>query len=151
SFACSLNPACSSTQVPLVGVSVLTRTSLIATLLTAPSPDGKELTALPRSVEYIALPAELFDTLTPEWIGQHFHGRVLVEFDVEKDLTDARLSLIPPEQRIVSWRGSAGPAADLSDLQARFAKMSATPARFYKLVNTASSIREEFLPLSLLK
>ncbi|HEY2964068.1 MAG TPA: type I 3-dehydroquinate dehydratase [Pyrinomonadaceae bacterium] len=127
---------------------MITRTSLIATLSTALSPGGKELTALSRSVEYLALPAELFGVVTPEWLGQHFHGSVLYELNVERDLDDALLSRIPAEQRIVSWSGAA---ADLVQLQRRFAEISAVPARFYKLVNTAANIREEFLPLTLLK
>ena len=125
-----------------------TRTSLIATLLDAPSPDGKELIALPRSVEYVALPAALIGKLTPEWIAQFFAGRVLYELNAERDLNDARWRTIPAEQRIVSWSGSA---SDLADLQRHFASLATVPAQFYKLVNTAATIREEFLPLALLK
>ncbi len=61
---------------------------------------------------------------------------------------EALLSRIPVEQRIVSWRGEA---ADVAYLQRKLEEISAVPARFYKLVNKAKSISEEFLPLSLLK
>jgi 3-dehydroquinate dehydratase/shikimate dehydrogenase len=112
------------------------------------SPDGAELAALPSSVEYLALPAGLFGTLSQEWLAQHFHGSVLYELGLEHDLDEALLSKIPVEQRIVSW---TGPASDLTQLQRRFSEVSAIPARFYKLVNKASHVREEFLPLALLK
>lgn len=125
-----------------------TRTSLIATLLDAPSPDGKELIALPRSVEYVALPAALIGKLPPEWIAQFFAGRVLYELNAERDLNDARWRTIPAEQRMVSWSGSA---SELAELQRHFASLATVPAHFYKLVNTAATIREEFLPLALLK
>ena len=127
---------------------MLTRTSLIATLSTALSPDGAELATLPRSVEYLALPADLFGTFSEERLRQNFPGSVLYELDAKRDLDEALLRRIPIEQRIVSW---SGVAADLDELQRRFAEISATPARFYKLVNTAASVREEFLPLNLLK
>ena len=127
---------------------MLTRTSLIATLSTALSPDGAELATLPRSVEYLALPADLFGTFSEERLRQNFPGSVLYELDAKHDLDEALLRKIPVEQRIVSWNGVA---ADLNELQRRFAEISATPARFYKLVNTAASVREEFLPLNLLK
>jgi 3-dehydroquinate dehydratase/shikimate dehydrogenase len=112
------------------------------------SPDGAELAVLPSSVEYLALPAGLFGTLSQEWLAQHFHGSVLYELGLEHDLDEALLSKIPVEQRIVSW---TGPASDLTQLQRRFSEVSAIPARFYKLVNKASHVREEFLPLALLK
>jgi 3-dehydroquinate dehydratase/shikimate dehydrogenase len=84
----------------------------------------------------------------PEWVGRHFSGQVLYELNVEHDLNDDVLSRIPVEQRIVSWYGEA---SDLAELQSRFAAMSATPARFYKLVQTARTVSQEFLPLHLLK
>jgi 3-dehydroquinate dehydratase/shikimate dehydrogenase len=123
----------------------MTRSSLIATLSAPASPDARELSALPEAVDFIELRAGLVD---PEWISQHFRGQVLYEFNSEQHRDDALLSRIPVDQRIVSWYGEA---SDLADLQARFAELSAIPARFYKLVNTARTISEEFLPLHFLK
>jgi len=123
----------------------MTRASLIANLSTPPSPDGRELSALPQSVEFVALRAGLVD---PEWVSQHFSGTVLHELNVDEDLNETLLSRVPVEQRIVSWYGEA---SSLAELQAKFAELSAIPARFYKLVNTARTISEEFLPLQLLK
>ena len=103
---------------------------------------------MPRSVEYVAVPAALIGKLTPEWIAQFFAGRVLYELNAECDLNDTLLRTIPADQRIVSWSGSA---SNLAELERHFASIASVPARFYKLVNTAGTIREEFLPLALLK
>ena len=126
----------------------MTRASLIATLSTAPFSDGKELSALPASVEWLEVRAGLARDLQPDWLSQHFRGRVLYELNVAHDLDEALLREIPAEQRIVSWYGEA---SDVAELQQCLAEISAVPARFYKLVNTARSISEEFLPLQLLK
>lgn len=123
----------------------MTRASLIANLSTPLSADGRELTALPQSVEFVELPAGL---VASDWVRQHFAGQVLYELNAEHDLNENLLSKIPVEQRIVSWHGEA---SDLAELQARFEQLAAIPARFYKLVNTARTISEEFLPLHLLK
>lgn len=123
----------------------MTCASLIANLSTPLSADGRELSALPPSVEFVALRPDVVD---PEWVSQHFSGTVLYELNVEHDLNETLLDRIPVEQRIVSWYGEV---SNLAELQSRFAQVSATPARFYKLVNTARTIGEEFLPLQLLK
>ncbi|HKS09967.1 MAG TPA: type I 3-dehydroquinate dehydratase [Pyrinomonadaceae bacterium] len=123
----------------------MTRASLIANLSTPLSADGRELRALPPSVEFVELRAGLVD---PEWVSQHFSGQILYELKVEDDLNEDVLNRIPVEQRIVSWYGEA---SNLAELQARFSEVSAIPARFYKLVNKARTISEEFLPLQLLK
>lgn len=111
-------------------------------------PEAEALAALPPSVDYLEVPAELFGTVAVDWIRQRFHGRVLYEINSERDLNEALLSSIPPDARIVSWYGAA---SELPQLQRKWAEIFAVPARFYKLVNTARNIREEFLPLHLLK
>jgi 3-dehydroquinate dehydratase/shikimate dehydrogenase len=126
----------------------MTRASLIATLSKAPTPDGKELTALPKAVDFLEVRPGLVRDLNAEWLRQHFRGELLYEFNVEHDLGEALLSQIPIERRIVAWYGEA---PDLPRLQRKVAEISAIPARFYKVVNTARSISEEFLPLRLLK
>jgi 3-dehydroquinate dehydratase / shikimate dehydrogenase len=107
-----------------------------------------ELAALPAAVDCLALPASLAGELNAGWLQQHFHGDVLYELDVERDRDARLLSRIPIEQRIVSWHGVA---ADVTHLQQCLAEMSTVPARFYKLVNSARNIKEEFLPLHFLK
>src|SRR6185503_7815343 len=122
--------------------------SLIATLSSTPSPDGKELASLSLYVEFLELPAGLASELSPEWIRHHFRGEPLYELSLERDLNEASLRDIPVANRIVSWYGHA---ANVAQLQSKFAELAAVPARFYKLVNTATSISEEFLPLTFLK
>lgn len=123
----------------------MTRASLIANLSTPSSPDGRELSALPSTVGFVALRPGVVD---PEWVNQHFSGSVLYELNVEDGLNETLLGLIPVEQRIVSWYGEA---STLAEFQTTFAELAKIPARFYKLVNRARTIGEEFLPLHLLK
>ena len=125
-----------------------TRASLIATLSTASATDGKELLALPEAVDFLEIPSPLVDALDPDWLRRNFRGDVLYELDLERDRDRDLLHQSPEAQRIVSWRGEA---ADLAALQRKLEEISAVPARFYKLVNKAKTISDEFLPLSLLR
>lgn len=154
------------------------RASLIATLTQRPSPDGKELVALPDSVEWLEVRADLVRDLDPEWLRGYFRGRLLfalrsqdeggnnsdslpdrrrrletaarvydrVELE-SRDLSQELLARIPIEKRLVSWHGAAN---NLSELHARFERLSSTPASLYKLVTTATKISQEFAPLYLL-
>ena len=127
---------------------MITRTSLVAKLSKPPATDGNELAALPKNVDFLELPSSLVDDLDPAWLRQHFHGEVLYEIDVERDLDEALLSRVPVAQRIVTWHGEV---SDVAQLRRKLDEISTIPARFYKLVNKAGSISDEFLPLSLLK
>lgn len=146
--------------------------SLIATLLEPPSPDGAELTALPDSVDMLEVRADLGGDIDPEWLRSHFHGRLLYAFrteggsslnrrerlqkaaqfydwiELEIETDSVLFDVIPPEKRLLSWYGRVNDLAQLND---RFAQLSSVPAAAYKIVTTADSIAEEFLPLSLLK
>jgi 3-dehydroquinate dehydratase/shikimate dehydrogenase len=149
------------------------RASLIATLFEPPSPDGAELTALPEAVEWLEVRADRID-IDPEWLRNHFKGRLLyvfrtegctalnrserlktaarfydrLEIEAETDLSEDLLEVIPAEKRLLSWYGQVN---DLSQLNDRFAQVSSVPAAAYKIVTNAETIAEEFLPLSLLK
>jgi 3-dehydroquinate dehydratase / shikimate dehydrogenase len=127
---------------------VITRASLIARLSKLPAAYGNELAALPKNVDFVEVPSSLVDALNLESLRRHFAGGVLFEIDVERDLDEELLCRIPVEQRIVSWQGEA---SDVARLQRKVEEISAVPARFYRIINTANSISEEFLPLSLLK
>jgi len=148
--------------------------SLIATLFDHPSPDGAELTALPDAVEWLEVRADRVGDIDPEWLRSHFKGRLLyafrteactalnrserlktaarfydrIELEVETDASEELLALIPSEKRLLSWYGRVN---DLSELNDRFTQLSSVPASAYKIVTTAETIAEEFLPLSLLK
>lgn len=148
--------------------------SLIATLFEPPSPDGAELTALPEAVEWLEVRADRVGDIDPEWLRDHFKGRLLyafrtgdctalnrserlqtaarfydrVEIEAEIDLSEDLLEVIPAEKRLLSWYGGVN---DLSQLNDRFAQLSSVPAAAYKIVTNAETIAEELLPLSLLK
>src|SRR6185295_1975538 len=113
--------------------------SLIATLLEPPSLDGAELTALPDSADMLEVRADLVGDIDPEWLRSRFHGRLLyalrteaesslnrserlqnaaryydrVELELETDLSEELLRLIPAEKRVLSWYGRVN---DLSQL-----------------------------------
>ena len=143
--------------------------SLIATLLDPPSPDGADLDALPATVEWLEVRADRTGDIDPDWLRNHFKGRLLyalrgqlpdraqrlqtalrrgfdrIELDVNTDLSEEILAAMPAEKRLVSWYGKA------DDLTARFEQLTSVPAAIYKLVPTATTIAEEFVPLSLLR
>ena len=149
------------------------RPSLIATLFDPPSPDGAELTALPDSVEWLEVRADRTGDIDPAWLRDHFKGRLLysfrnqgsaldrserlktagrfydqIELEIETDTSEELLRTVPVEKRLLSWYGRVN---DLSQLNDRFTQLSSIPAAAYKIVTTAETITEEFLPLSLLK
>ena len=148
----------------------MARASLIATLIEPPSIGGADLTALPDAVEWLEVRADVVGDIDPDWLRDHFKGKLLyslrsgdepnrlerlktaagfydrIELEVTTDTS--LLELIPPEKRLVSWYGKA---RDLSELSARFEQLASIPASVYKLVTNASTIAEEFLPLSLLQ
>jgi 3-dehydroquinate dehydratase / shikimate dehydrogenase len=152
----------------------MTQTSLIATLLAPPSPNGVELTSLPDSVQWLDVRADLVGELDPDWLRDHFHGRLIysfrndsfatidrperllaaanrydrVELDADRDFSPELLSLVPQEKRLVSWYG---PVQNSSELRERFDRISSAPASLYKVVTKAERIGDEFLPLWLLK
>ena len=148
------------------------RTSLIATLLDPPSPDGAELTALSDEVEWLEVRADVLGDIDPDWLRSHFKGRLLyalrthdalnrperlktaarfydrVELEAETDLSEELLHFVPAEKRLLSWYGSVASQSELTD---RFEQISSIQAGVYKIVTNATTIAEEFLPLSLLK
>lgn len=158
----------------------MTKATLIATLQTPPSPGGQELSALPEAVGYLEVRSDLVGDLDPDWLRDHFPGRLLytlrslaeggqfsdsdghrherlgraaraydlVELEGDRDFSPGLLFDIPAEKRLVSWHG---PAAGLTDLEARFDRLSAIPAGFYKLVTRAAKGGDELAPLALLR
>src|ERR1044072_6136627 len=146
--------------------------SLIATLLDSPSLDGADLAALPESVEWLEVRADRVGDIDPDWLRNHFKGRLLYALRTEdghdqfgnraqrlqaaarfSDRTELEVAdqelfeLIPPKRRLLSWYGHFN---DLSILTERFEQLASVPAAVYKLVTNATSIAEEFLPLTLL-
>ncbi len=149
----------------------MNQTSLIASLLAPPSPNGEELSALPASAQWLEVRADLTGEIDTDWLRDHFSGRLIysfrddsidrqqrllaaaatydrVELDADRDFTPELLNHVPPEKRIVSWHGSVNNA---SELRERFDQTSSEPAALYKVVTKPERISEEFLPLWLLK
>src|SRR6476660_4857130 len=102
--------------------------SLIATLSERPSPDGAELTALPDSVDWLEVRADRVGDIDPEWLRDHFKGRLLYSFrsdsvalnrperlkaaahfydriELETDAPEELLELIRVEKRLLAWYG----------------------------------------------
>ena len=155
------------------------KATLVATLLSPPSPGGQELSALPESVEWLEVRSDLVGDVDPDWLRSRFRGRLLyalrsraegghfegsddqrrdhlrraarsydlIELEGERDSAPHLLADVPVEKRLVSWHGQS---AGLPDLEARFARLSAIPAAFYKLVTWATKGGDELAPLSLL-
>ena len=149
----------------------MTDTSLIASLLVPPSPNGVELSALPDSVQWLEVRVDLTGELDPDWLRDHFPGRIIysfrddsidreqrlaaaaerydrVELNADRDFTTDLLEAVPQEKRLVAWYGSVN---NSSELRERFDQISSEPASLYKVVTTSERISEEFLPLWLLK
>jgi 3-dehydroquinate dehydratase/shikimate dehydrogenase len=154
--------------------------ALVATVLHDPSPQGVDLVALPRTVEWLEVRADLVGDLDVDWLRSHFSGHLIYtlrsraeggnaaeSFRARRDrlLTAAhRYDLVTLEgdrdltpellSEIPPWQRLIswhGPAITLPALTSKFAKLSEVEARFYKLVPTARNPGDELAPLSLLK
>lgn len=157
----------------------MAKAELIATLAAPPSAGGEEITALSDSVEWLEVRADLAGEIDPGWLRNRFRGRLLyslrsrveggsfdesgqsrharlqsaarhydlIDMEGDRDLLPHLLAGIPAQKRLLSWHGRA---EDMSELRARFARLSAIEARVYKLVSTAHQTGEELIPLTLL-
>jgi len=74
-------------------------------------------------------------------------GYDLVELDAERDIVGDVLEAIPPEKRLIGWRG----AASATELASRFRRLSRIPARAYLLVVDARRVSDGLAPLSFLR
>ena len=156
------------------------KAALIGTLMTPPSPSGTELAALPNSVDWLEVRADMVGDIDAEWLRSHFKGHLLYSLRSreeggaysdslpERHRRLARAALQYDRVELEADRDLSpelldripiekrliswqGPAGDLSALKGRFAQMSAVPASVYKLVTHSERIRDEFTPLALLK
>lgn len=156
------------------------KASLIASLLSPPSPTGAELRALPDSVEWLEVRSDLVGDLDPDWLRDHFKGRLL--YALRSQAEGGQYSDSAPERHDRLYKAAAhydrvelevsrdlsptllarvvpekrcvswhGAAHDLPELETRFEQLSSVPAAVYKLITTAAKMSDEFTPLSLLK
>jgi 3-dehydroquinate dehydratase/shikimate dehydrogenase len=157
----------------------MTSATLIATLIAAPFPDGEELMALPPSVEWLELRADLVGDLDPDRLRNVFPGRILYSlrersqggvFDCSFEERIDRLKRAARIYDRVELAGNRdfapeildavpvekrlvsfyGEVSDLADLRDRHAQISSVPAVLYKLVTRAARGSDEFIPLLLL-
>lgn len=153
--------------------------SLIATIVTAPSTSGAELTSIPHSVDWLEVRADLVGDIDPDWIRDRFKGRIQYSLRSRAEGGNCSDSVNERHRRLISaarrydrveLEGSTdfsqslldeigvekrlvswhGPASGLSELKAQFDHLSSVPASNYKLVTFASKLAEEFTALSLL-
>ena len=75
-------------------------------------------------------------------------GYDLVELDAERDIRGDLLARIPPEQRLICWRGTA---VDASELASRFRRLSRIEARSYLLIVHARRASDGLAPLLFLR
>lgn len=158
----------------------MAKASLIATLITPPSTTAAELTALPDSVEWLEVRSDVVGDLNPEWLRNHFRGRLLYSLRSHDeggycaDSLDQRHHRLTTAARLydrVDLQGNKdlapgllaevpiekrliswqGVAGDLSELKSRFMQLSSVPASMYKLVTSTNRISDELTSLSFLK
>src|SRR5262245_25394644 len=60
-----------------MGVNTMTQATIVATLTTPPSLDGKDLASLPAAVEWLEVRADLVGDLDVDWLRSHFGGKLL--------------------------------------------------------------------------
>jgi 3-dehydroquinate dehydratase / shikimate dehydrogenase len=158
----------------------MTKATLVATVIAPPTADGKELTALASSVEWLEVRADLVGDLSPAWLRAHFSGKLLYSlrskaeggrFDGSAGERQARLRQAALDYDVVDLEGERdlladilteiaphqrliswhGAASDCATLEQRLEKMSGVAAKIYKLVPRAAQAGDELAALSLLK
>lgn len=154
--------------------------SPIAVLTTPPSASGAEFSTLPDSVRWLEVRADLLGDISPDWLRDHFKGRLWYtlrsraeggRFSDSQPQREGRLRWAAGHYDRVELEGDRdfsqtlldkipveqrcvswhGRAEDLKSLKARFDRLSSIPAAVYKLVTTATKIYEEFAALCLIK
>src|SRR6516225_5329425 len=94
---------------------------------------GSDPAGLGRSERLVAAAAEGYD---------------LVELDAQRDIRAEVLAAIPPDQRMICWRGTA---AGASELALRFRRLSKIEARSYLLIVEARRASDGLAPLLFLR
>ncbi|HMG72707.1 MAG TPA: type I 3-dehydroquinate dehydratase [Pyrinomonadaceae bacterium] len=156
------------------------QTSLVATLTKLPDPSGAELAALPRCVEWLEVRSDLVGDLNPDWLRNHFRGRLQYSLRSRAEGGECADSMSARHGRMamaarhydrieVESGGDFlpevlskvpvekrlvswhGKTNHISELKRRFSQLSSVPASQYRMVNTAARISDELTPLLLLK
>src|SRR5262245_34750010 len=162
-----------------MGVNTMTQATIVATLTTPPSLDGKDLASLPAAVEWLEVRADLVGDLDVDWLRSHFGGKLLYSlrskaeggaFQESESERHRRLLENARRYDFVDLEGEHdldagllaqlppqkrviswhGPAASSNELERRLEKFSAVEARIYKLVPRSEQSGDELAALSLL-
>jgi 3-dehydroquinate dehydratase/shikimate dehydrogenase len=157
----------------------VTRATLVASLTEPPSADGRDLVALSAKADWLEVRADLVGDLDPDWLRQHFAGKLLYTlrskaewgaFEGSRDRRRKRIAekgsafdlvdleadrdLAPEVLKAIAPEKRIvswhGPAADERGLAARLLHLTSAPAAFYKMVPRAANAGEELAPLNLL-
>jgi 3-dehydroquinate dehydratase/shikimate dehydrogenase len=156
------------------------KTCLFATLNSPPAAWAKDIASLAGAIHGLEVRADLTGNFDPQMLRERFQGCLLyslrsrssgglfaetgierrqrlaaasqaydlVELDANHDLVPSVLERIPVSKRLLSWYGSS---SSLSELQSTFRRLSAVPARFYKVVLSSRGVKDELIPLLLLR
>jgi 3-dehydroquinate dehydratase/shikimate dehydrogenase len=133
---------------------------------------------LPKGVAWVQVRADRVGDIPADWLREDFGGRLLysleasgacetdgldrlkrlsaaaaagydlIELDGERDIGTGVLEAIPPEKRLICWRGKAASEAELAS---RFRRLSRIDARFYLLVAEARRAADGLAPLLFLR
>jgi 3-dehydroquinate dehydratase/shikimate dehydrogenase len=154
--------------------------AMVGTLTAPPSWSGRELRALPASVRWLEVRADLVGDLDPVWLRSRFDGELLytlrsrahggsfkgspaerllrLQAAAERyDLVDLEAEHdLAPELLATVPAGRrivswCGHASGTPELARRLEQMAAVPARLYRLAPAASTPQQALAPLELLK
>lgn len=158
----------------------MAKASVVATLTTAPSPDGRELRAIAQAAEWLEVRADLIGDLDPAWIRSFFPGRILYSLrscssggafegaqderavrilrasqDYEMVELDAEIDLHSDLlTRVAAERRMVawyGHPANCSEMAACFNRLSSVQSKLYKMVVESKRSRDGLGPLCLMK
>lgn len=157
----------------------MTRATLIASLMTLPSPTGAELSAFADRVDWLEVQADLCGDIDPQWLRDRFKGKLLYTLRSREEggnfagpVHERRRRLHTAARGydfvgIEGFRDNAdsllreipsekrivswqGPSPNLTALKSRFQELISLPARYYKLVIETRQISDEIASLQLL-
>jgi len=156
------------------------KATLVATLLDEPSSRGEELAALPNTVEWLEVRADLIGDPDVEWLRRRFPGRLIYTLRSHaeggragRDPGDraGRLLAAANQYDLINLEGNRdlspellariprerrmiswhGPAVGVEQLKSKFARFAEVAARYYQLAPAAARSGDEIAPLSLLQ
>jgi 3-dehydroquinate dehydratase/shikimate dehydrogenase len=154
--------------------------SLVGTLTAPPSSQRAELTALDHSVDWLEVRADLAGDVNPEWLRNHFSGKLLYTL---RSREEGGLFDGSPEERRTRLRQAAryyhlidleadrdlaselvngipperrliswsGAASGFQELNDRVDKITTTSARLYRLLPAAKRAADGLAPLTVLR